>query len=697
MAKQSLERRSFIKLFGAGLGAALFSVPEWVNATDLPGSRSHLDFFLQSPEWILHEDGTFDIIAGNIKLLRCRPSIDGQSIFASNTFMGDSPKGKRIIYELDSGFIMLDLKVHNNCVSIGAEISGMKRAPYWFSPIGEGMITGADHFFRQGIGTGGHTGVFSFPKTSDKKWETYLGEQAWSYDSYLTCGLIAPNGDTMVIGAYDHADFIQRSSLFNRPHRRGLYDRKAGDEMIFYEAGFATETIPLKDDFLKLPDLFVFYGTQPYGSLQQLAWNISRQNQARCDTNTNYQWSLKKEKIENFSLAEATTRMKLLDKLNPKLPLQTVMIGKGYCPVGDWLDPYDEWSKTLDDPARLIFSRGFRAGIWVAPFAVHEKSRVFRNHHNWILKDKDGFPIVQDEDSEGKIFVLDGSNNDVKAHLKKVFRTLRKIGFTYYQLDNLDYGLNDPNTVAYDREGRTSVQVFREIIQIIREEIGAGSFITASNTPYAPLIGLVDAVRISAQQPREWGTIDFENWQRELYNCQYFNNIFWQNDPGELPIANNTSQYSPGERKSLALWASMLGGAVVTSDDLSNLEGEELALWRFLQPSKRPQSAIIPYWGLDKKCQVALRQYKDQDGWGILICNMTEELVYESYLVSELIGEDDCWVFYWEPGFSMGMGRQSRISISLEKHECKLLFLSRRRENPPLDLTLGSRKMEEES
>ena len=37
-----------------------------------------------------------------------------------NVFLGDSPKGKRIVYELPGGFLMLDLKTNKDSISIGA-------------------------------------------------------------------------------------------------------------------------------------------------------------------------------------------------------------------------------------------------------------------------------------------------------------------------------------------------------------------------------------------------------------------------------------------------------------------------------------------------------------------------------------------------------------------------------------------------
>ena len=696
MPDKSFERRAFLKLMSAGLGAGLISWPTFAQAFSLPSNYSYLDFAIQKPEWILHNDGTFDIYAGRIRLTNCRPSIDGQSIFARNTFMGDSPKGKRIIYETDDGFVMLDLRTHTNTISIGVELSGMKYAPTWFNPLGEGYLTGASRFFKQGLGTGGQSGIFDIRQSTNTENSEYPEEQAWSYDSFLITGLIAENGDTLAIGAYEQSDFIQRSSIFNRPRRKGLGNNRFGNEEIFFESGFATENVPLKDEFIRLPDLYIFCGNQPFGTLQNLAWNISEQNQARRDTDTNYYWSPFQDFRYSFTYQYLLDQLKILDQMKPAISLQTVHTGPGYCVTGDWLKTRDGWPDSMEDVARQIFQRRYRAGIYVAPFAVHENSKTFRNHPNWILKDNEANPIVMSEDSEGKLYALDGSHDDVKDYIAKVFKTFRKMGFTYFELDYLEWGLKDSSEVKRAKKGKSSVQIFRGIMETIREEIGAGSFITANKTPFSPLIGIVDAVRIDRDQSWKWDKKITGHILEESYNTQYFNNIFWQNDPDVIFLRDYKTEYTKEEQKSLALWTGFMGGATGISDNFKIMESDKLQIWRFLEPPKRPQSAILPFWGSNVKNKVAIRKIKKENTWALLVLNDSDQVVSEAYSVFDLTGQKEAWVFYWEPGFSIGLGKGSRIATVLSSHESKIYYISEEKENPALDLTLGGKKMPED-
>lgn len=688
MTKKTIERRNFLKLVGTGIGS-LLTLPYYSSAMEYTNSLGKQRFKIGKPQWILHNDGTFDLIAGSMRLKNCRPTIDGQSIFVRNTFMGDSPKGKRIIYELDRGFVMLDLKVNSGSISVGAELSGMQRAPYWFCPLGEGVISGVKQFFKQGQGTGGQTGLYEFQKPSSKDFGNQLGEQAWSYDSYLTTGLISEEKETLAIGTYEHRDFIQKSTIYNRPHRRGLVDRYPDVEHVMFETGFVTENIPLKDDFIKLPDIFIFFGNKPYETLQHLSWNISENLKARKDSKTSYHWSSFNEFKQDFSYEHLTELLTTLDETDPKVLLDTILIEDSYCVHGDWLDPNDKWPKGMEPPARDIFQRRYRAGIWLAPFMVHEKSKVFNRHKNWLIRDLEGNPIVEKEFPDGKHYALDGSHPGVQRYIQKVFRAFRKMGYTFYKTDFMDWGLKP--TIGIDRydNTKTSVQIFTEVLDIIREEIGAGSFWISGNSPYASMIGYVDAMGISNSVDCEWKASTVGNMTQESYNTQYFNNVFWQNDPDVISLRDLNCELSTEEKKSIAYWSGILGGVVSTSDRISGWNEEQLEFWKLLLPQERPQSATLPYWGYDRKCKVALRRYRSPKAWGLVIFNDSEETVTENFVFSEINEENNNWVYEWKLGESVGLGNLSEMTVTLQKHESKLFYLTNENSNPPTDLALS--------
>jgi len=695
MSSNLIERRSFIKLLAAGIGAGLMPITSLADLPVASESPGPVKFKLGQSEWILHNDGTFDLVSGPIRLRNCRPTIDGQSIFVQNTFMGDSPKGKRIIYELaGNSFVMLDLKVFNGSVSIGIELSNMSRAPFFLAPLGEAKIEGVDRFFKQGLGQGGPSGIYNIPTPTAEEWGNTAGEQAWSYDSYLTTALLSPQNDTIVFSAYEHYDFIQKCIIYNRPHRKGLYDRYPDKEEVFFEAGFVMENVPLKNEFIKLPDIYIIKGNTPFDTLQHIAWNISENMVARKDTKTSYHWNSWYEYQHNFSFEQLKEVLLGLDAIKPKIPLQTVQIDDCYCTLGDWLETNDRWPRSMEDAAREIFQRGYRAGIWVAPFVVDENSKIFKNNPEWIIRDLNGIPIRQQNFRDSNLFALDGSHPDVQRYIARVFRTFRKMGFTFYKTAYLAWGLKDSyNIRRYDRN-KSSVQILVDVLKIIREEIGAGAYWMASNAPFAPLIGFVDGMRISANVEADWTSGGIGNMFQESYNCQYFNNVYWQNDPDTIFLRDVNNNLSDTEKKSIALWDGILGGTVNTSDRFSTLTEEQLDLWRFLQPQERPQSASTPLWSYDNDGKIAVRRYKSEKAWGILIVNDREEKLEKKYRIEDLTGEPECWLFRWAPEESLLLGQLNEIEISLAPHESILLYASEDKDAPASDLSISGVKLD---
>jgi hypothetical protein len=79
-------------------------------------------------------------------------------------------------------------------------------------PLAQGEIQKADHFFKQGLGFGGPSGLFSLKKTGFYHDQNKLIEKAFSFDTYMTSALSAPGGVTIAIGAYEHHNYLQRST-----------------------------------------------------------------------------------------------------------------------------------------------------------------------------------------------------------------------------------------------------------------------------------------------------------------------------------------------------------------------------------------------------------------------------------------------------------------------------------------------------
>ncbi len=678
MAGSKLERRLFLKYCAASaVGGSLLTNPITLLANDTDKRKSE-KFKLSIPRWIIYDNGSYDLISKEIILKNCRPAINGQGVMPKNVFLGDSPKGKRIVYELPGGFLMLDLKTNKDSVSIGAEFSGFSQTPRWFYPISQAEVFGVKQFFRQGFGTDGASGIYTLP--GKEKGENLIE----SYDSYMSFGFLGDK-ETIAIGNIDHSNFHQRFSIYNRRHSQENFNLN-DENQIFFESGILLDQTKIENEYIKLPELHFFTGNKSLDTFRQLAWQTSEAEDSRKNTPSSYHWILSPGLINKDTECRDYLK-KQLDFVKAKnIALHSFCV-KSYCVEGDWLEPEKEWSGGLDNAARTIYKEGLRAGISLAPFRVSNKSKIFKNHKEWIIKDNYNNIIPEEIHEDESFYALDITNPGVQKYISKVFKTLRKMGFIFYELTHLHYGLKDSHMVNRKVYGKSNVQIFRETCQLIRDEIGPGSIWMANQTPYAPVIGFADIVKTSSWDAAEGNTASFSDIIKESWYSYYFNNIYWQNSPGEIILSEN-SMFSEDEQLSLMRWTAILGGAVGTSDDMTSWNEEQLERFRFLEPDRRPQNAYLPFWPDKSPIRVAVRTYKNKNSWGILFVNDTSIEQNQSFDLFDLIERENAYVFSWDQT-KISFGEQDHIYISLQPGQSNLFYVCEENEAPHPLFTLA--------
>ncbi|WP_346861480.1 alpha-galactosidase [uncultured Draconibacterium sp.] len=685
MISDKLGRRNFLKYCTAtAIGSGLMINPLSVFSNENEKLKQKKEKFkLSKPRWIIYDNGSYDLISKEIILKNCRPSIDGQGVMPKNVFLGDSPKGKRIVYELPGGFLMLDLKTNKDNISIGAEFSGFSRAPRWFCPISQAEVLGVNHYFKQGFGTDGNSGVFPIQNEKNKKLP-----QSWSSDSFMAFGFLG-NEETIAIGNTVQNDFLQRFTIYNRPHSTGI-NNKINENQVFLESGMLLDEIDIENEYIKLPELHFYTGNRPLETFQELAWQTSRQSGARQGSPTSYHWI--SPQTTNHADCCENLKTQIANAKEKSLLLHTFCI-KNYCIEGDWLEPFKDWTGGLDNAARTIYKDGFRAGISLSPFRVSENSKIYKTHIDWLIKDNYNQEIVEDTVNGEKFYALDASHPGVEKYISKVFRALRKMGFIFYETPHLSYAFKDSNEVNRKVVAKSSVQIFRDICSLIRTEIGPGSLWMAGETPYSPLLGFADIVKVNSQPEGNWTREKLNNFMREAWYTHYFNNIYWQNSPGEITLSEENG-LNKAEIESFALWTGFLGGAVGTSDNFTELNDNQLNVFRFLEPSKQQQNAYLPFWPNYDSVKVAIRTYKNPTAWAVLLFNDKSESVQQNFEIFDLIEKDEIFVYSWDE-HKMTFGNLEQLRVSLEPFQTKLFYLTEKDEAPNQDLTLGGKMPKE--
>lgn len=638
-------------------------------------------------KWLLREDGSFDLLAGPLSLLNCYPAFDYRPIHPCGLECKPGESGGEIIYRLADGKITLFFGADKDQLILSAVWEGQGNAPHWIFPMAQAAVSGADRLFKQGLGFGGPSGIKILSEM----------EGAWTLESYAVAALLAPSGATLAAGAFEHRDFLQRTTIYNRRHRWGLVDRHAVCAEVFWEAGFSTEKIKPAAGILVLPSLRFISGSKPFETLQRFAAELGRAAGVELRQPPAYHWCSWYERAKYFTMDDLRDVLSGLKRLDPPVPLQTIQIDDGYCTAGDWLHSNERWPEGMAAVFSEIRAAGFRAGIWVAPFMVGNRSRLYQEHPGWVLHTPDGKPLAEWRNYDGaeneETYVLDTSHPEAFAYLRNVFRTFRSWGAAYYKTDFMDWGLRDSTAVRRFTPGKTSVQYFMDVVRMVREEIGPDSFWLACIAPFAPLIGFADAVRIGNDVGCEWSVGGLGNMLEESVADQYFNNIWWQNDPDVLYLRDYFTRLTEEETRSLAFWNGMLGGVVNTSDRLHRIPPDRLKLFRFLEPGVRPRCALFPNWDKPGKLLAAVRPYPGDKSWAVLFLNPHAEPATEKRRLGDLIGAEEAFCFQWEPGRSHALGRTAYLVPELPGHACALFYLSLENEAPAGDMGLSGSRM----
>lgn len=253
--------------------------------------------------------------------------------------------------------------------------------------------------------------------------------------------------------------------------------------------------------------------------------------------------------------------------------------------VGDWLDadPH-KFPNGMKAAADAIHEQGMLAGLWLAPFVCETKSRIYREHPDWIRRDQKGEPVKCGCNWSG-FYALDLYNPEVRAYLKQVFDTvLNDWGYDLVKLDFL---------FAADRvptPERTRGQQMCEAMDLLRELAG-DKLILGCGVPLMPAFGKVDFCRIGCDVSLDWDDKPYMRiMHRErvstknticntIYRRSLNGRAFW-NDPDVFLLRDENTKLTPAQKLLLASVNGLFGAVRFTSDNYSDYDDRKKALYR---------------------------------------------------------------------------------------------------------------------
>ena len=570
--------------------------------------------------WTAYPDGSFDLNTKTLSLKGAFPAIDGIPVRPTAISIDRAGEVTTIRYTLAIGELELRLTNDATAATLDLTLRGMPVAPRSIQVLAGARATGVTRCFKQARGMGGGSGLIELP--SDKPIE-----------SFGITSLLGMGDDALIVYAIDHTRFEQVTAI-----------HKSTDVCV--ATGFQTEGIPLTEGKLSLPTLRFVTTTHLSTGLRAIAETIALAMQRRPLRAASYHWCSWYYLYQNLDMTILREYLDGFARAASNRPLDFVQVDAGYAPAnGDWLLPSHRFPGTLKPAFDLIRARGHRPGVWIGPFMVGNRSQLAKDHPDWLLCDTAGNRVTpwrhyeenrvwgyRDEET----YVLDTSHPDAFEYLRTVFRTLRAWGAQMFKTDFMFWGLQDSTKVRRYTPGKTGVEYFRDVLTMIRDEIGEESFWLGCIAPYMPFIGFADAMRIGGDVGASWtGGFGPQNMLRETVGSQHFNNVFWQNDPDVILLRNFHIELNDDEITSLALWQAILGGVVATSDPLHELSEERLALWRFVQPTTDSGIASLPLLGQPDRPLVAVRRLANGDTV-VLVFNTTDRRLVDRLTLKEL-------------------------------------------------------------
>ena len=261
----------------------------------------------------------------------------------------------------------------------------------------------------------------------------------------------------------------------------------------------------------------------------------------------------------------------LLAIADRELPVDVIQLDDGYQrELGDWLTLSSRF-ESLGAMVTRIRDSGRRAGIWIAPFLVGARSTVAAEHPNWLVRDPSGRPVHALHNWGQDTHPLDVTHPGAQDYLSSVFCALVAMGIDFFKIDFV---------YAAALEGRrydaslTSTQAYRHGLAHLRSVLGPEPYLLGCGAPLLPSVGMVDAMRISADTGPLWcpehGDMSLaggRSAELSTHARAYQHGRYWVNDPDCLLLRPSVEQ-----RERRARMVKQHGGLRGFSDRVADLD-----------------------------------------------------------------------------------------------------------------------------
>ncbi len=284
--------------------------------------------------------------------------------------------------------------------------------------------------------------------------------------------------------------------------------------------------------------------------------------------------------------------------------------------VGEWEIDERRFPGGLASVAEKIEAKGWIPGLWIAPFLVTRKARIFREKSEWLLRDASGEPVVAGFNNhwDNRFYCLDISRRDVLDYLAGVIdRAVDEWGFRYLKLDFMYAGLLSGVWAGGAADGRAAAdsksaadakpvadakhaaayrfyeEACRRLTGRIADKKGRPVAYLGCGVPFGPSYPHFPLSRIGADTRETWdwpqvrliGHVGRPSAYVSLMDTigrSYMDGTVFVNDPDVVFLRERNCSLTANEKELIALVDFLLASQVMFSDDPVHLSAEEAAL-----------------------------------------------------------------------------------------------------------------------
>ncbi len=281
--------------------------------------------------------------------------------------------------------------------------------------------------------------------------------------------------------------------------------------------------------------------------------------------------------------------------------------------VGDWLlideKKFPNGMKYIADK---IHDKGYKAGIWLAPFSAQVSSQLVKDHPDWLLTHNRNGKKMLGCQGWGGAYTLDIYNPEVRAYIKKVFDTvLNDWGFDMVKLDFLYSQCIEP------RNGKTRGEIMCDGVDLLREVCG-DKWILGCGVPIGACMGIFDACRISCDASKNWQftlkgnlsvnalvssiRINCENpsSQNAIINTVFRNHLDGRafcNDPDVFFLRDININYTMDQKLLHGKINTVCGNVLFVSDNAGDFDDERIGYLKEFFKDKDYKVSLAEYVG----------------------------------------------------------------------------------------------------